>query len=87
MMQIDCHHCGPRAQAEFIYERTLDSIVTIDMATDEAVRRLYERANPRGLDEELWRHAAGCRQWLVLTRHRTTHVIEAVVAFDPALHR
>ena len=87
MMQIDCPYCGPRAQAEFVYERTLDSIVTIDMPSNEVIRRLYERVNPRGLDAELWCHGGGCRQWLVLTRHRTTHAIKAIVAFDPALHR
>ena len=86
MMLVDCPHCGPRAQTEFTYERTLDSIVTIDMAPDEAMRRLYERTNARGPDDELWRHSFGCRQWLVLRRHRTTHVIEAVATFDPAVH-
>ena len=66
MLQIDCPSCGARAQSEFSYERTLDSVVTLDMPADETVRRLYARANPRGFDEELWRHAFGCRQWLVL---------------------
>lgn len=87
MMRIDCPYCGQRAQAEFVYERTLDSIVTIEMAADEAMRRLYERTNPRGLDDELWRHSSGCRQWLVLRRHRTSHAVDAVAAFDPAVHR
>ena len=87
MLQIDCPSCGARAQSEFSYERTLDSVVTLDMPADETVRRLYARANPRGLDEELWRHAFGCRQWLVLRRHRQTHEITSVAAFDPALHR
>jgi sarcosine oxidase subunit delta len=87
MMRIDCPHCGPRAQAEFTYERTLDSIVTVEMAADEAMRGLFERTNPRGLDDELWRHSFGCRQWLVLRRHRMTHAIETVATFDPAAHR
>ncbi len=87
MMRIDCPHCGPRAQAEFGYERTLDSIVTIDMPANEAVARLYARTNPRGLDDELWRHGLGCRQWLVLRRHRVTHEIVGVVSFDQAIHR
>ena len=78
MLLIDCPHCGPRAQVEFAYERTLDSIVTLDMAPDEAMRTLYRRANPRGWDEELWRHGFGCRQWLVLKRHRVTHAIDSV---------
>lgn len=83
MMKIDCPHCGVRAQAEYTYERTLDSIVTLDMPADEAVGRLYARANPRGLDDELWRHSYGCRQWIVLRRHRQTHEIVAVSEFVP----
>ena len=81
MMRIDCPYCGPRAQAEFSYERTLDSIVTLDMPPDEAVARLYGRENPRGLDDELWRHGFGCRQWLVLRRHRRSHEIVSVTAY------
>ncbi|HLZ78633.1 MAG TPA: sarcosine oxidase subunit delta [Sphingomonas sp.] len=87
MMRIDCPHCGPRGQVEFSYERTLDSVVTLDMEPAVAVARLYARTNPRGLDDELWRHGLGCRQWLVLRRHRVTHAIESVAAFDPAVHR
>lgn len=78
MMVIDCPYCGERAQAEFTYERTLDSLVTLDMAPEEALARLFSRANPAEEDRELWRHAYGCRQWLVLRRHRRTHAIAAV---------
>jgi heterotetrameric sarcosine oxidase delta subunit len=83
MMQIHCPHCGPRAQGEFVYERTVDSVVTLDMTPDVAIATLFTRTNPRGLDEEIWRHTFGCRAWMVLTRHRVTHVIEAVRAVGP----
>lgn len=83
MLQIDCPYCGPRAQVEFAYERTLDSIVTLAMPAEEAVARLYARANPRGLDDELWRHGFGCRQWIVLRRHRVSHEIVSVAAYAP----
>lgn len=83
MMQINCPHCGPRAQIEFTYERTVDSVVAIDAAPDEAMKRLYERANPRGIDDEIWRHTFGCRGWMVLSRNRVTHVIESVQAVGP----
>lgn len=86
MMLVDCPHCGKRAQAEFVYERTLDSIVTLDMPADEAVARLYARANPAGLDDELWRHSYGCRQWIVLRRDRRTHEIVSTAFFDAAVH-
>jgi sarcosine oxidase subunit delta len=78
MLLIACPHCGERAQVEFSYERTLDSIVTLKMVPEWAMRTLYERVNPRGWDDELWRHSFGCRQWLVMKRHRVTHEIESV---------
>ncbi len=82
-MQIPCPHCGPRAQGEFTYERTVDSVVALDATADEAMTVLFSRANPRGPDDEIWRHTFGCRAWMVLTRHRVTHVIEAVRAIGP----
>ena len=83
MMQIPCPHCGPRAQSEFVYERTVDSVVSLDAAPDAAMQTLFTRINPRDLDDEIWRHTYGCRAWMVLTRHRVTHVIEAVRAVGP----
>ena len=53
MMQITCPHCGPRAQQEFVFERTVDSVVTRDMPSAEAMAKLFTRTNPRGLDEEI----------------------------------
>ena len=83
MMQINCPHCGPRAQAEFIYERTVDSVVPLNAAPDEAMTILFTRANPRGVDEEIWRHTYGCRVWMVLTRHRVINDISGVRAVGP----
>ena len=80
MMLISCPHCGPRAQAEFTYERTADSVIQPDAAPAEAIEHLIARANPRGLDDEVWRHTFGCRAWLVMTRHRVTHAIAAIRA-------
>jgi heterotetrameric sarcosine oxidase delta subunit len=83
MMIMPCPHCGPRAQAEFTYERTLDSVVALDAAPDEAMRTLFTRANPRGDDAELWRHTYGCRAWMVITRHRVTNAISNSRAVGP----
>jgi heterotetrameric sarcosine oxidase delta subunit len=83
MMLIPCPHCGPRSQAEFAYERTMDSVVPLDAAPDEVMERLFTRTNPRGPDEELWRHTFGCRAWMVLRRHRVTNDIESVRAVGP----
>jgi sarcosine oxidase subunit delta len=83
MMQITCPHCGPRAQIEFTYGRTADSVVTIDAAPEDAMKTLFTRNNPRGFDEEIWRHTYGCRAWLVITRHRVTNEISAAHAAGP----
>ncbi len=78
MLLIACPHCGDRAQVEFVYERTLDSIVTLEMSGDDAMGALFTRTNPRGPSRELWRHARGCRAWLIVDRDTLTHVISAV---------
>ena len=83
MLLIGCPHCGPRAQVEFTYERTVDSVVQPDAPAEAAIERLFARANPHGEDEEIWRHTYGCRAWLVMTRHRATHEIQAVRAVGP----
>ncbi len=83
MYLIPCPHCGPRAQLEFTYERTTDAVVDPTASTEAAMRTLYTRANPMGLDDEIWRHTYGCRAWMVLTRHRVTHVIDAVRPIGP----
>ena len=83
MMQIPCPHCGLRAQTEFTYERTVDSVVPLDAPADEAMKTLFTRTNPRGIDEEIWRHTFGCRAWLVITRNRVTNEISAARAAGP----
>ena len=83
MMQITCPHCGQRAQSEFVFERTVDSVVALDAAPEAAMATLFTRANPRGPDDEIWRHTFGCRAWMVVTRHRVTHEITAVRAIGP----
>ena len=83
MLLITCPHCGPRAQTEFVYERTVDAIVQPDAAPAEAMAALFTRTNPRGIDEEMWRHTYGCRAWLAMTRDRMSHEIKAVRAIGP----
>lgn len=83
MLLIDCPHCGPRAQEEFSYERTCDSVVRIEDAPEVAMAALYARANPRGQDDEIWRHTFGCRGWMVLRRDRASHAILSIRALGP----
>ena len=83
MLLIPCPHCGPRAQTEYVYERTMDSVVPLDAEPNAAMETLFTRTNPRGVDEELWRHTYGCRAWLVVTRHRVTNEITSIRAIGP----
>lgn len=82
-MQFPCPHCGPRAQTEFVYERTVDSVVPLDAAPEDAMKTLFTRTNPRGADEEIWRHTYGCRAWLVIARNRVTNEITNVRSIGP----
>ena len=84
MFLIHCPLCGPRAQAEFAYERSLDSIAAVDAPADVAIEHLYTRDNPYGPSAELWRHAHGCRAWLTLRRDTATHQIYAVALYGGA---
>ena len=83
MLLIPCPHCGPRAQTEYVYERTMDSVVPLDAEPNAAMETLFTRTNPRGVDEELWRHTYGCRAWLVVTRHRVTNELTSIRAIGP----
>jgi sarcosine oxidase subunit delta len=80
MFLINCPHCGPRSQAEFVYERVVDAVAHPDASTEVAVEALYTRANARGFTWELWRHAYGCRGWIRLLRHSVTHEISEIQA-------
>ena len=83
MMQISCPHCGPRGQSEFVFERTVDSVVALDDTPEHAMVALFTRGNPRGNDDEIWRHTYGCRAWMVVSRDRVTNEIDAIRAVGP----
>lgn len=80
MMLIPCPWCGERPRVEFSYggpdpadrPRPAD-----DAPLEDWTRYVYERDNPKGAARELWRHAAGCRQWFVIERDTVTHTITA----------
>ena len=83
MYLIPCPHCGPRAQAEFSYERTTDSVVDPAAPAGAAMRTLYTRANPMGVDDEIWWHGFGCRGWMILTRDRLNHALLSARPIGP----
>ena len=85
MFLITCPYCGPRSQAEFVYERAVEAVAHPDASPAETVAALYTRTNPREFSWELWRHAYGCRAWLKLNRHRVTHEIAETTLVEGAV--
>ncbi|PWR19665.1 sarcosine oxidase subunit delta [Zavarzinia compransoris] len=86
-MRLPCPFCGPRDSAEFAYLGDA-AIARPDAAAPDAPRLFYEatylRDNPAGPHREHWYHAAGCRQWLVVTRDTTSHeILAAAFARQP----
>jgi sarcosine oxidase subunit delta len=80
MFLIVCPHCGPRSQAEFVFERTEAAVAHPDASAEATTAALYTRTNARDYAWELWRHAYGCRAWVRLRRHVVTHEIAEVHA-------
>lgn len=71
MFRIACPWCGPREQVEFRCGGEAGIVRPADpAAADDAAfaAYLYQRANARGRQAELWLHAHGCRRWFTLLR-------------------
>ena len=88
-MRIDCCHCGPRGNEEFVYlgDATVQRPpADPGRALDDGARArwhdyVYLRDNPAGPDKEHWYHASGCRRWLRVVRNTRTHeVLEVTLA-------
>ena len=71
-MRINCPHCGERDSREFTYFGDAKAARGSDFAST------YLRDNPAGPHKELWQHGLGCRAWLEVERHTTTHALLSV---------
>jgi len=82
MLEIHCPWCGLRAQTEFTYAG--DGTVTRPAMDNDSVGEhfdyVYLRDPRRGAQDELWRHGAGCGQFLKVRRDTLTHEIHATGA-------
>jgi heterotetrameric sarcosine oxidase delta subunit len=80
VLLIPCPWCGPRDEPEFSCAGE-PSARPADAVDDRGwAAFLYHRANRKGVHRELWCHAGGCGQWLVLERDTATHAILAAHA-------
>lgn len=78
MLTINCPHCGPRDETEFLNGG--EGHVSRPLPTSEAVEwsnYLFFDDNPRGPLRERWLHAFGCRRWFHVMRDTATHQIIA----------
>jgi sarcosine oxidase subunit delta len=80
-MLIPCPHCGPRQHDEFTYlgdatlRRPGAAAPGAAGQEDAFFEYVYIRNNPAGRHEELWFHASGCHEWLIVTRDTRTHEV------------
>lgn len=81
-MRIACPYCGSRSNDEFVIlgDATAYMARPVDANSDAFHDYAYLRDNTAGAHRELWYHAAGCRQWLVVTRNTLTHEMSGAVA-------
>lgn len=80
MLHIFCPYCGEhREQDEYHYagQAHIARPDDPDNTTDETWGDyLFFRKNPRGRHQEMWVHAAGCRQYFNVVRDTITYDIE-----------
>jgi sarcosine oxidase, subunit delta len=75
MLLITCPWCGTRDQSEFSYggqahiARPAENAAMTDQQWAEFV---FLRDNPKGLFNERWMHASGCRKWFNAVRNTAT---------------
>jgi len=88
MFVINCPHCGPRDQSEFVYAgeaHVARPAKSEDMTDAEWAEFVFMRTNTKGLFAERWWHATSCRKFFNMLRNTATDEIHAVylVGEDP----
>lgn len=72
---ISCPHCGIRPKEEYAIKGATLPRPAADAPQSVWFDHVFLRENPRGLYEEYWHHAAGCRRWLIVTRDTASHEV------------
>lgn len=76
MLLIECPWCGLRAESEFAYGGQADIARPLDtdkLTDQEWGDYLFMRKNTRGLHDEQWSHAQGCRRWFNAKRDTVSY--------------
>ena len=84
-MRLPCPFCGLRDHHEFTYEGLAAEAgrPALEASAEAWVRAVYLRPQPRGVAEELWRHARGCGSFVAVTRDNVTHEVTGARLFHP----
>lgn len=88
MLLIKCPWCGPRDEHEFRFggESHLVRPGPYSEVSDETwTEYLHFRHNTKGVHQERWLHAFGCRRWFDITRSTVTHEIFPEAGGDTAI--
>lgn len=78
MLYIKCPWCGERDQGEFSYGGEAGIVRPEDpdaLSDRQWADYLFMRKNPKGLHQEQWNHALGCRRWFNAERDTVTYRI------------
>ncbi|MGY6271572.1 sarcosine oxidase subunit delta [Achromobacter denitrificans] len=81
MLLIECPWCGLRAESEFAYGGQADIARPLDtdkLTDQEWGDYLFMRKNTRGLHDEQWNHAQGCRRWFNAKRDTVSYQFHCV---------
>lgn len=81
MFYIHCPYCQEdRAEEEFTYSGEAHiqrPSVPEDLSDEHWGYYLFFRKNPRGIHQEMWYHAAGCRRYFHVSRDTVSYEILA----------
>ncbi len=71
MLLITCPWCGERDQSEFSYggeAHIARPANSHELSDEQWAEFVFMRNNPKGIFNERWMHAAGCRRWFNAVR-------------------
>jgi len=77
MLHLPCPFCGPRDETEFHYGgEPRPRPGPADKVSDAVwADYLFNKRNDKGVHEEIWHHAGGCRRHFIVRRDTRTHEV------------
>jgi len=74
MLTLECPYCGVKADETELSPGGEAHLKRVgpDGSDAQFEGYLFDRANPKGVHFERWRHAAGCGKWFLAARNTVT---------------